>query len=41
MDNYKREIITIEGNIGSGKTTLINKLQESLKGDYKCLFKIE
>lgn len=34
MDNYKREIITIEGNIGSGKTTLINKLQESLKGDY-------
>lgn len=34
MDNYKREIITIEGNIGSGKTTLINKLQESLIGDY-------
>lgn len=31
INETKREIVSIEGNIGSGKTTLINKLQETLK----------
>ena len=35
--NIKRDIISIEGNIGSGKTTLINKLQENLQDDFVFL----
>jgi deoxyadenosine/deoxycytidine kinase len=33
----KRDIISIEGNIGSGKTTLINKLQENLQDNFVFL----
>lgn len=33
----ERDIISIEGNIGSGKTTLINKLQENLQEDFVFL----
>ncbi len=35
--NIKRDIISIEGNIGSGKTTLINKLQENLQDEFVFL----
>ena len=35
--NMERDIISIEGNIGSGKTTLINKLQENLQDDFVFL----
>lgn len=35
--NMDRDIISIEGNIGSGKTTLINKLQENLQEDFVFL----
>ena len=33
----KKEIITIEGNIGSGKTTLINKLRKSFNRNFLFL----
>lgn len=37
IESNKREIISIEGNIGSGKTTLVNKLQESFNQNFVFL----
>ena len=34
-------IVTIEGNIGTGKTTLLQKVEQSLSGKHKVKVKVE
>ena len=34
-------IVTIEGNIGAGKTTVLQKIEQSLSSDDKVAIKVE